>query len=211
MNGKSEPGGRGKPRAPSFSGQEQSHHPSDSAAGPGSHTQVEIPLDEERTNALVAENADLKDRLLRALAEVENVRRRADRDADDTRKYAISRFAGDIVSVADNMERALASVSARKGKGEDALGTLIAGIELTEKELQNVLLKHGIRKLMPVGERFDPNFHEALFEVPDDSMPSGTVSRVVEPGYAIGDRPLRPAKVGVSRHSPSGKPTARKG
>lgn len=163
---------------------------------------------EDTVATLEAENADLKDRLLRALAEVENVRRRARRDVGDALQYAISRFAGDILSVADNIERALASVPTHERKGEGALKTLVEGIELTERELQNVLARHGIRKLDPAGERFDPNFHEALFEVPDPSVPSGSVSQVVEPGYAIGGRPLRPAKVGVARQvPPHAKPT----
>lgn len=198
-------------KSPQSSALKQQQPAPDRAVGQGNETPERQPADEGTVARLEAENADLKDRLLRALAEVENVRRRAARDVDDARKYAISRFAGDIVGVADNMERALASASAPTGKRADALGTLVAGIQLTEKELQNVLLKHGIRKLAPIGQRFDPNFHEALFEMPDDSMPSGAVSQVVEPGYAIGDRPLRPAKVGVARNStPTGKTLSRK-
>lgn len=154
---------------------------------------------QETVARLEAENADLKDRLLRALAEVENVRKRAERDVGDARQYAISGFASDVLSVADNIERALASVPTEARKGEIGIRTLIEGVELTERELQNVLAKHGIRKLTPVGERFDPNVHEALFEVPDPSLPPGSVSQVVEPGYTIASRPLRPAKVGVSR------------
>ncbi|MEI5682544.1 nucleotide exchange factor GrpE [Mesorhizobium sp. CCNWLW179-1] len=153
---------------------------------------------------LQAENADLKDRLLRALAEVENVRRRAEKDVSDTRQYAVAKFAGDILSVADNMERAIASIPTQVRKGQGAIKTLVEGIELTEREMLNVLEKHGIRKLIPVGERFDPNFHEALFEVPDATVPHGTVSRVVEPGYSIGSRPLRPAKVATTRGGPLG-------
>lgn len=167
----------------------------------GTHTEDVESADggQETVARLEAENADLKDRLLRALAEVENVRRRADRDVGDARQYAISRFASDVLGVADNIERALASVPAEARKGESAIRTLIEGVELTGRELQNVLAKHGIRKLTPVGERFDPNAHEALFEVPDPSLPPGSVSQVVEPGYTIASRPLRPAKVGVSR------------
>jgi molecular chaperone GrpE len=148
---------------------------------------------------LEAENASLKDRLLRALAEVENVRRRSERDLGDMRQYAVAKFAGDMLSVADNLERAVASVPKEVRESSAAVRTMIEGVELTGKEMLNVLEKHGIRKLDPVGERFDPNFHEALFEVPDPTVPSGTVSQVVEPGYAIGTRPLRPAKVGIAR------------
>jgi molecular chaperone GrpE len=159
---------------------------------------------------LEAENAELKDRLLRALAEVENVRRRADRDLNDTRQYAVAKFAGDMLRVADNMERAIASIPAEALKDEGAFKTLIQGVELTEKEMQRSLEKHGVKKLNPMGERFDPNFHEALFELPDPSVPNGTVTQVVEPGYAIGSRPLRSAKVGIARGGVQSKPTPRR-
>ncbi|WLA51929.1 nucleotide exchange factor GrpE [Bradyrhizobium elkanii] len=152
---------------------------------------------EDRTQ-LLAENAELKDRLLRALAEVENTRRRAERDLDNMRQYAITKFAGDILHVADNLERAIASIPDSVWEREGALKTLVEGVGLTEKELLRVLEKHGITKLDPVGERFDPNFHEALFEVPDPSVPRGTVMKVLQPGYAIGARALRPAKVGIA-------------
>ena len=156
---------------------------------------------------LEAENAELKDRLLRALAEVENVRRRAERDLNDMRQYAVAKFAGDMLSVADNMERAIASIPEEVRKSEVAIRTLIAGVELTEKAMLQALEKHGVKKLTPVGERFDPNFHEALFEVPDPSLPPGTVSKVVESGYSIGTRPLRPAKVGIAASArPQGMP-----
>jgi len=151
---------------------------------------------------LEAENAELKDRLLRALAEVENVRRRAERDFNDIRQYAITKFAGDMLGVADNMERAIASVPDEARKVEGTLKTLIQGVELTEKGMLQALEKHGVKKLVPLGERFDPNFHEALFELPDSSVPPGTVAKVVEPGYSIGSRPLRPAKVGIATGAP---------
>ena len=154
---------------------------------------------------LRSENAALKDRLLRALAETENVRRRAERDLSDARQYAVTRFARDLLPVADNMERAMASVHTGAHRGESLVKALIEGVDLTGKELQRVLERHGVRKLVPVGERFDPHFHEALFEVPDPAVPDGTVSQVVEPGYAIGTRPLRPAKVGVARGGPPAK------
>ncbi|MQB44999.1 nucleotide exchange factor GrpE [Rhizobium sp. ICMP 5592] len=158
---------------------------------------------------LEAENTDLKDRLLRALAEVENVRRRADRDLNDTRQYAVAKFAGDMLRVADNMGRAIASIPAEALKDEGAFKTLIDGIELTEKEMLRSLEKHGVKKLNPIGERFDPNFHEALFELPDPSVPNGTVTQVVEPGYVIGSRPLRPAKVGIARGGIQSQPAPR--
>lgn len=152
---------------------------------------------------LEAENTELKDRLLRALAEVENVRRRAERDFNDVRQYAITKFAGDMLGVADNMERAIASVPDEARKVDGALKTLIQGVELTEKGMLQALEKHGVKKLVPLGERFDPNFHEALFELPDPSVPPGTIAKIVEPGYSIGSRPLRPAKVGIATGAPS--------
>jgi molecular chaperone GrpE len=151
---------------------------------------------------LEADNAALKDRLLRALAETENVRRRAERELNDARQYAVAKFAGDMLGVADNIERAIANVPAQVREGDDAVRTLIEGVELTEKELLRSLERHGVRKLDPLGERFDPNFHEALFEVPDPSVPSGTVSKVIGAGYSIGTRSLRPARVGVSSGGP---------
>lgn len=190
--------------------------PDELAAGATTQTSEELsaaagdaPPSQSETGVLAelrTENAALKDRLLRALAEAENVRRRAERDLGDARQYAVSRFARDLLPVADNMERAMASVHTEAHRGEGLVKALIEGVELTEKELQRVLERHGVRKLAPVGERFDPHFHEALFEVPDPAVPDGTVSQVVEPGYAIGARPLRPAKVGVARGGPAGKP-----
>jgi len=152
---------------------------------------------------LQAENAELKDRLLRTLAEVENVRRRGEREVNDTRVYAVAKFAGDMLGVADNMERALANIPAEKLEAADgAIKTLVEGIELTEKEMLRTLEKHGVKKLDPKGERFDPNFHQAMFEVPDPSVPNGTVAQVVQVGYSIGSRVLRPALVGVARGGP---------
>lgn len=152
---------------------------------------------------LRSENSSLKDRLLRALAETENVRRRAERDLTDGRQYAIAKFAGDLLPVVDNLQRAISNIPAELDRTPGALGAFIEGVELTRKELLGVLEKHGVRKQSPVGEQFDPHVHEALFEVADAAVPDGTVSKVVEPGYTIGTRPLRPAKVGVARGGPS--------
>ena len=152
---------------------------------------------------LQSENLILKDRLLRALAETENVRRRTERDLNDARQYAIAKFAGDLLPVVDNLQRAISNIPAEWDRKPGPLGTLIEGIELTKKELVRVLERHGVSKQSPVGERFDPHVHEALFEVVDATVPDGTVSKVMEPGYTIGTRPLRPAKVGVARGGPS--------
>ncbi|MEW5420456.1 nucleotide exchange factor GrpE [Amorphus sp. 3PC139-8] len=151
---------------------------------------------------LERETADLKDQLLRALAETENTRRRAERDLADARRYAIASFARDMLSVSDNFNRALKAVPEGEIAQDPSVKALIEGIEMTERELLNTLQKHGIVKDDPEGERFDPNKHEALFEVPNESVPNMTIVQVVEPGYLIGERVLRPAKVGVSKGGP---------
>jgi molecular chaperone GrpE len=152
---------------------------------------------------LEKEAADLKDQLLRTLAEMENLRRRTEREIADARVYAVTNFAKDVVSVGDNLARAVGAVDAeaRAGAGE-SLTALLDGVEMTERELVKALEKHGVRKLDPVGEKFDPNFHQAMFEVPDPSVPTGTVVQVVQAGFKIGDRVLRPALVGVGRGGP---------
>jgi molecular chaperone GrpE len=149
---------------------------------------------------LVAENSELKDRVLRALAETENMRRRSEREAADARTYAVTNFARDMVSVIDNLERALASVAPeQRAVADGMLKTLIEGVELTAKDLTSVLGRHGVKRLDPQGEKFDPNFHQAMFEAPDPNVPSGAVSQVVQSGWRIADRVLRPALVGVSK------------
>lgn len=207
MTGKTKPEDGNHGPAKSAATAEQAARDPSSATNAG-----DIPTNDGRSEAfakLEAENAELKDRLLRALAEVENVRRRAERDLNDTRQYAVAKFAGDMLRVADNMERAIASIPLEALKDEGAFKTLIEGIELTEKEMLRSLEKHGVKKLNPMGERFDPNFHEALFELPDPSVPNGTVTQVVEPGYVIGSRPLRPAKVGIARGGVQSQPAPR--
>ena len=152
---------------------------------------------------LAREAAEIKDRLLRALAEMENLRRRTEREVADARTYAVSAFARDLLAVADNMRRALDAFGAEPHEAADA-GTkaLLEGIELTERELLNALDKHGVRKLDPEGSKFDPHRHQAMYEVPDQSVPAGTVVQVVQPGYTIGERVLRPALVAVAKGGP---------
>ncbi len=144
--------------------------------------------------------AELRDRFLRAVAETENVRKRAEREVADSRAYAIANFARDAISVADNLSRALEAIPPEARAGADeTLKVLLEGVELTEREFQKTLAKHGVRKLDPLGDKFDPNFHQAMFEVPDQNVPAGLVVQVVQTGYAIGERVLRPALVGVSK------------
>lgn len=144
--------------------------------------------------------ADLKDRYLRAVAEAENVRKRAEREVADARAYGIANFARDTVTAADNLGRVLEAIAPEaRATADGTLKALLEGVELTEREFQKTLAKHGVKKLDPVGEKFDPNFHQAMFEVPDQNVPAGMVVQVVQTGYAIGDRVLRPALVGVSK------------
>jgi molecular chaperone GrpE len=157
--------------------------------------------------ALAKENAELKDRVLRTLAEMENLRRRTEREIADSRTYAITSFARDLVGVADNIQRALDAVRDSGVTLEGPAKALVDGVELTERELLKVLEKNGVKKFDPKGEKFDPNLHQAMFEVPDAKVPSGSVVQVIQPGYAIGDRVLRPALVGVSKGGPKTAPT----
>ena len=153
--------------------------------------------------ALNVENAALKDRVLRTLAEMENLRRRTEREAADARTYAVTAFARDMLNVVDNLTRALESLPENaRAAGDDVLKSLIDGVELTARDLSAALARHGVKKQEPQGEKFDPNFHQAMFEAPDETVPAGTVTKVVQSGWRIGDRVLRPAMVGVSKGGP---------
>ena len=148
---------------------------------------------------LEAQIVDLTDRFARAVAELENYRRRAEREREDVAKYAISNFARDMLAVADNLGLALASISA-EGRGEDKnLDTLAAGVELTERELMAAFERQGITKVDPMGERFNHDLHQAMFEIEDTDKPSGTIVEVMQAGYVLKDRLLRPAMVGVTK------------
>jgi len=159
--------------------------------------------------AAAKEAAELKDRLLRTLADMENLRRRTEREVADSRQYAIANFARDLLGVADNMERALGTLSADfRDQADSVIKSHIEGVEITERELIKVMEKHGIRKFDPQGQKFDPNLHQAMMQVPDPSVPDGTVVQVMQPGYMIADRVLRPALVGVSKGGPKAAPAA---
>ncbi len=144
------------------------------------------------------EIAGLKDQLLRALAETENVRRRAVRDRDELAKYAITGFARDLLTVVDNLRRAIDAVPGET-RAEEGVARLVEGVEMTEREFLAVLERHQIRRIDPLGEKFDHNFHQAMFEVADSEKPAGTVVEVMQAGYAIADRLLRPAMVAVAK------------
>ena len=148
-----------------------------------------------------AEIAELNDRLLRALAETENVRRRGQREREETARFAITSFARDILPVADNLRRALEAVPDDTGDNE-ALGSLVGGIELTERELAAIFERHGVEKIDPAGDKFDHNLHEAMFEIPTADAEPGTVVQVLETGYVLNGRLLRAARVGIARALP---------
>lgn len=153
--------------------------------------------------ALTAEVASLKDRVLRTMAEMENMRRRTEKEVTDAKSYGVSSFARDMLTVADNLRRAQASLPAdARGDVTPAIKSFIEGVELTERDFLSRLARFGIKPIETIGQRFDPNRHEALFEMPDPSVPSGTIVQEVETGFMIADRILRPAKVGVGRGGP---------
>jgi len=156
---------------------------------------------EEGSNeALAKEAAESRDKMLRTLAEMENLRKRTAREVADARVYGITGFARDVLDIADNLQRALDAVPAEaRATAEAGLKALIEGVELTERSLLNTLEKNGVKKFDPAGEKFDPNFQQAMYEVPDPSVPPGTVVQVVQAGYMIGDRVLRPALVAVAK------------
>src|SRR5215469_12985259 len=167
-------------------------------AGPSKEAQAPTP-----STALEREHAEMKDRLLRTLAEMENLRKRTEREIADSRLYSVTSFARDLVVVADNMRRALETVTPElRNNADGGVKALVDGIELTERELLKALEKNGVRQFTPQGEKFDPNLHQAMFEIPDSTVPAGSVVQVVQPGYMLGDRVLRPALVGVSKGGP---------
>ena len=156
--------------------------------------------EEGSAEALARANADLRDKALRTLAEMENLRKRTAREVADARTYGITGFARDVLGIADNLQRALDAVPAETRESADPmLKALIEGVELTERSLLNALEKNGVKKFDPSGEKFDPNFQQAMYEVPDPSVPAGTVLQVVQAGYMIGERVLRPALVAIAK------------
>src|SRR3954462_7129338 len=167
------------------------------------------PSEPRPSTSLDRELADMKDRLLRTLAEMENLRKRTEREVADARTYGVTNFARDILAVADNMERALKALDDEiRDKAEAGVKALLDGVELTERELIKAMEKHGVKKLEPQGQKFDPNLHQAMFEIPDESVPAGTVVQIMQPGYTIGERVLRPALVGVSKGGPKAQASA---
>jgi molecular chaperone GrpE len=173
---------------------QETGHPADGAGGEPDPFLVLQKLRDE--------NTDLKDKLLRTLADMENLRRRTEKEVADAKLYGVTSFARDMLPFVDNLRRIVDNVPAELRAAGAAAATLVEGLELTERDFLSRLARQGVKKLEPQGVKFDPNRHEALFEVPDEKVPNGTVVQVVEDGYEIGDRVLRPAKVGISRGGP---------
>jgi molecular chaperone GrpE len=160
-------------------------------------------------DTLQGQIADLTDRLLRAHAEMDNIRKRAERDREDTAKYAISKFARDVVGVADNFERAVQAIPERAPEQDPAFKVLVDGVSMTERELLNVFERHGVRRITPKGEAFNPHLHQAMMEMENPEVAPGTVLEVYQSGYVIEERVLRPAMVVVAKGGPKpGRPTA---
>jgi molecular chaperone GrpE len=155
--------------------------------------------------------AEFKDKLLRTLAEMENLRKRTEREVADARVYGVTGFARDVLAVADNMHRALGTVGPEeRDQADPKIKALIEGVELTERELMKVLEKYGVTKFSPEGERFDPNVHQAMYEVQNADLPPGHVGQVMQAGYMLGDRVLRPAMVGVTKAAPKSRARQRR-
>jgi molecular chaperone GrpE len=193
-----EPGGNAWSRRDNETPKTEAQHAQGSAEGgkgePGTETAVPEPT---------AELEELKDKLLRTLAEMENLRNRHTRELEEARRYAMAGFARDLLDVADNMRRALAAVPDDARRGNELVETLLAGVELTERTLLNAFDKHGVKKVTPErGEKFDHNRHQAMFEVPTADLPPGHVADVMQSGWVIADRLLRPAMVGVTKAAP---------
>jgi molecular chaperone GrpE len=158
---------------------------------------------------LQKEVAEARDRTLRTLAEMENLRKRTAKEVADSKLYGVTGFARDVLDIADNLQRALDAVPAEaKAAADPGLKALMEGVELTERSLLNTLEKNGVKKFDPSGEKFNPNFQQAMYEVPDTSVPAGTVVQVVQAGYMIGERILRPALVGVSKGGAKAAPAS---
>jgi molecular chaperone GrpE len=163
----------------------------------------------EQVTAALEAAAEFKDRLLRTLAEMENLRKRTEREVADARVYGVTGFARDVLAVADNMHRALGTIEAELREHADVkMNALIEGVELTERELMKVLEKYGVTKFSPAGEKFDPNVHQAMYEVENSELPPGYVAQVIQAGYMLGDRVLRPALVAVVKAAPKAPPSS---
>jgi molecular chaperone GrpE len=177
-------------------------------AGEAAAAQAGRQSPEEQLATLRAEAADLKDKLLRAHAEVENMRKRTEREKEEIAKFAVTRLARDVVGVGDNFQRAIDAVPAGAAEQDPALKSFLEGVTMTERELLNVLERHGIKRIQPVNELFNPHLHQAVMEIPRTDVPAGTIVQVFQPGFTIEDRVLRPAMVAVAKGGPKPAQTA---
>ncbi|WP_313615594.1 nucleotide exchange factor GrpE [Agrobacterium sp.] len=169
------------------------------------------PVEEtpDPVEVLKAENNDLRDKFLRLAAEMDNLRRRTERDVKDAKAYSVAGFARDMLAVSDNLRRALEAIPAElKANAEAGISGLIEGVEMTERSMLSTMERHGVRKIDAEGEKFDPNFHQAMFEIPNPAVPNNTVVQVVQAGFTIGERVLRPAMVGVAKGGPKAEAPA---
>jgi molecular chaperone GrpE len=190
----------GEPAAPETAAaapQPAASPPPQNAGAPQAEKSVQ-----EVVAALKAEVEGLKDRWLRAHAEVENIRKRAEREREEAAKYAITKLAKDIVGVGDNFQRCIDAVPAGAAEKDATLKSFLEGVTMTERELLNVLDRHGIKRLQPMNEPFNPHLHQAVLQVPRTDVPNGTIVEVYQAGYTIEDRVLRPAMVGVAQGGP---------
>lgn len=173
---------------------------SQSADGQTMGQNGETAREPDPLEAIQAENNELRDRFLRLAAEMDNLRRRTERDVKDAKSYAVTNFARDMLAVSDNLRRAIDAIPEEtRAAAEAGLAALIEGVEMTERGMLSTLERHGVKKIEPVGQKFDPNFHQAMFEIPNPNVANNTVVQVVQAGYTIGDRVLRPAMVGVAK------------
>jgi molecular chaperone GrpE len=175
----------------------------DAAANVENETVEQTAAQPDPLEQLRAENTELRDRYLRLAADMDNLRRRTEREVKDAKSYSVAGFARDMLAVSDNLRRALDTIPEDvRAAADTGLTTLIEGVELTERSMLSALERHGVRKLEPVGQKFDPNFHQAMFEIPTTEVPNNTVVQVVQAGFTIGERVLRPAMVGVAKGGP---------
>ncbi len=173
------------------------------AAGTAAENAADPAQEPTEMELVAAERDALKDKYLRLAAEMDNLRRRTARDVRDAKAYSVSNFARDMLAVSDNLRRALDAIPEEALQaGEEGLKALSEGVEMTERAMLSALERHGVKKLSPAGQKFDPNFHQAMFEVPNPDVPNNTVVEVVQEGFVIGDRVLRPAMVGVAKGGP---------
>jgi molecular chaperone GrpE len=190
-------------------GQSASETPLDLQAPEAAHPEPDTPANKHADDVIAELRRDMseyKDKYLRAHADMDNLRKRTEREKEDTAKYAVTRLARDLLGLGDNFQRALAAVPPGAADADPALKSLVDGITITEREYQTVLEKHGVKRIEALGEPFNPHLHQAVMQMPSADVPAGTIVQVFQPGYVIEDRTLRPAMVAVSNGAP--KPMA---